>query len=170
MQVWSYHKNFLGSFTLSRRHVQVGMLNCLADADEIVLLLNSASSHPAYAVGEFVECTNTTPPTRCEVMNIILSPGSVGGFRFEAASGATLFAGDLRIFRRLTPEDKKALARIDDKCVERILDDATLTRIRTTLCNVSQLLSGWHADGTAWSEWDESVRQEVVKLQEFLGH
>jgi len=37
-----------------------------------------------------------------------------------------------------------------------------------TLCRVVQLLDGWHADGTAWSECDESVRQEVVALQRFL--
>jgi hypothetical protein len=34
-------------------------------------------------------------------------------------------------------------------------------QLADTLINVSQLLDGWHADGTAWSEWDESVRSEV---------
>jgi hypothetical protein len=29
---------------------------------------------------------------------------------------------------------------------------------------VTQLLDGWHADGTAWSEWDESVRRELIQL------
>lgn len=29
------------------------------------------------------------------------------------------------------------------------------------LTDVAQLLDGWHNDGTAWSEWDESVRQRV---------
>ena len=33
------------------------------------------------------------------------------------------------------------------------------------LCNVAQLLDGWHNDGTVWSEWDESVRKEVSRLQ-----
>jgi hypothetical protein len=28
----------------------------------------------------------------------------------------------------------------------------------------SQLLDGWHADGTAWSTWDESVRKELSEL------
>lgn len=28
----------------------------------------------------------------------------------------------------------------------------------------SQLLDGWHQDGTAWSEWDESVRKELSEL------
>ena len=28
----------------------------------------------------------------------------------------------------------------------------------------AQLLDGWHADGTAWSAWDESVRQHLTAL------
>jgi hypothetical protein len=36
-----------------------------------------------------------------------------------------------------------------------------LETMADTLCDVAQLLDGWHADGTAWSEWDESVRQKV---------
>ena len=32
------------------------------------------------------------------------------------------------------------------------------------LTNTGQLLDGWHNDGTAWSEWDESVRQDVSEL------
>lgn len=28
----------------------------------------------------------------------------------------------------------------------------------------AQLLDGWHQDGTAWSEWDESVRQHLTQL------
>lgn len=27
---------------------------------------------------------------------------------------------------------------------------------------VTQILDGWHADGTAWSDWDESIRQKVI--------
>ena len=30
--------------------------------------------------------------------------------------------------------------------------------------NCSQLLDGWHQDGTAWTEWDESVRKELTEL------
>jgi hypothetical protein len=37
-------------------------------------------------------------------------------------------------------------------------------RLKILLPNVSQLLDGWHADGTAWSEWDESVRKEVSEM------
>jgi len=36
--------------------------------------------------------------------------------------------------------------------------------LRDTLCKVAQLLDGWHQDGTAWSEWDESVRKDVSRL------
>lgn len=35
-------------------------------------------------------------------------------------------------------------------------------RLRRLLCDVGQLLDGWHNDGTAWSEWDESVRKRVA--------
>jgi hypothetical protein len=34
---------------------------------------------------------------------------------------------------------------------------------------IAQLLDGWHADGTAWSEWDESVRQRVSDLMQRLA-
>lgn len=30
--------------------------------------------------------------------------------------------------------------------------------------NCAQLLDGWHADGTVWSAWDESVRQQLIRL------
>lgn len=32
--------------------------------------------------------------------------------------------------------------------------------------DLAQLLQGWHADGTAWSEWDETVYQRLLALQE----
>lgn len=35
---------------------------------------------------------------------------------------------------------------------------------RTIANHTAQLLDGWHADGTAWSEWDEIVRKELSKL------
>jgi hypothetical protein len=37
--------------------------------------------------------------------------------------------------------------------------------LRQLLCDVAQLLDGWHNDGTAWSEWDESVRKRVLEMQ-----
>lgn len=36
------------------------------------------------------------------------------------------------------------------------------------LCCVAQVFDGWHNDGTAWSEWDESVRKRVGELQQKL--
>lgn len=33
------------------------------------------------------------------------------------------------------------------------------------LGHVSQLLDGWHNDGTAWSKWDEQVRIRVSNFQ-----
>lgn len=41
---------------------------------------------------------------------------------------------------------------------------AFLCSLQDTLCEVAQLLDGWHQDGTAWSEWDESVRQKVLSI------
>lgn len=36
------------------------------------------------------------------------------------------------------------------------------------LCDVAQVFDGWHADGTAWTEWDESVRRRVSSLLDIL--
>jgi regulator of replication initiation timing len=33
------------------------------------------------------------------------------------------------------------------------------------LFHISQVFDGWHADGTAWSEWDESVRKRVTEYR-----
>ena len=41
--------------------------------------------------------------------------------------------------------------------------------IVNTLTNACQVFDGWHNDGTAWSEWDESVRQDMAKLLAFLS-
>jgi hypothetical protein len=32
-------------------------------------------------------------------------------------------------------------------------------------CNLNQLLVGWHADGTAWSEWDQQQLDALISLQ-----
>jgi hypothetical protein len=37
--------------------------------------------------------------------------------------------------------------------------------IESLLCEVSQVFDGWHQDGTAWSEYDESVRKRCAELQ-----
>jgi hypothetical protein len=40
--------------------------------------------------------------------------------------------------------------------------------LQAVLCRVSQLLHGWHQDGTSWSEWDESVYREVCHWQRHI--
>jgi hypothetical protein len=37
--------------------------------------------------------------------------------------------------------------------------------IESLLCEVAQVFDGWHQDGTAWSEYDESVRKRCAELQ-----
>jgi len=37
------------------------------------------------------------------------------------------------------------------------------------LSNIAAIFDGWHADGTAWSDWDESVRAEIPRLQVTLA-
>lgn len=37
------------------------------------------------------------------------------------------------------------------------------------LVDVAQLLDGWHQDGTAWSEWDETVRRRVGAMLEAVN-
>ncbi|MDE2099648.1 MAG: hypothetical protein KGL39_20515 [Patescibacteria group bacterium] len=34
--------------------------------------------------------------------------------------------------------------------------------------DIAQLLDGWHADGTYWSEWDELVRNRLMDVQQQL--
>lgn len=36
--------------------------------------------------------------------------------------------------------------------------------LHTLLCDVHQLLTGWHQDGTSWTEWDEQVRNRVLSM------
>lgn len=36
--------------------------------------------------------------------------------------------------------------------------------MRQWLCNVSSIFDGWHSDGTAWSEWDETVRAQIASM------
>lgn len=40
--------------------------------------------------------------------------------------------------------------------------------LRNLLCDVAQLLDGWHQDGTAWTEYDESIRKRVSEMQQAL--
>jgi hypothetical protein len=50
------------------------------------------------------------------------------------------------------------------------MKDEELKDILNVLTNVAQLLDGWHNDGTCWSEWDESVRKDVSRIQTKLYH
>jgi hypothetical protein len=47
---------------------------------------------------------------------------------------------------------------------ERELAQAKCAEWADLVPEICQLLDGWHADGTAWSEWDESVRKRIAKL------
>jgi hypothetical protein len=38
-----------------------------------------------------------------------------------------------------------------------------------TLTNACQVFDGWHQDGTAWSEWDESVRKDLSSLLKYFS-
>jgi hypothetical protein len=45
----------------------------------------------------------------------------------------------------------------------REMEQAELSEFIETITNACQVFDGWHNDGTAWSEWDESVRQKLSK-------
>lgn len=47
-------------------------------------------------------------------------------------------------------------------------DEPSRQQLTGVLCRVAQLLDGWHQDGTAWTEYDRSVRSEVGSLLAFL--
>lgn len=42
-------------------------------------------------------------------------------------------------------------------------------RVNNTGPRIAQVFDGWHNDGTAWTEYDESVRREVRELQVVAG-
>lgn len=42
-----------------------------------------------------------------------------------------------------------------------------LKDVANVLCNVAQLIDGWNHDGV-WSEWDQSVRNDVSRIQKIL--
>lgn len=52
------------------------------------------------------------------------------------------------------------------KLNHKIKEMKLIEELQTLLSDVHQLLTGWHSDGTAWSEWDEQVRNRVEKMQE----
>lgn len=44
---------------------------------------------------------------------------------------------------------------------------AVVQALPGVLCDVCQLLDGWHNDGTAWTVWDEGVRRRASELMRF---
>lgn len=50
----------------------------------------------------------------------------------------------------------------------RLFREKSVSDLRSLLCDVAQLLDGWHNDGTAWTDWDESVRKRVSEWQSKL--
>lgn len=53
--------------------------------------------------------------------------------------------------------------------IEAITNQPAPAEIDSLLCDVAQLLDGWKADGTAWSPWDQSVRDRVTALRARLA-
>lgn len=43
--------------------------------------------------------------------------------------------------------------------------EITNQELKQTLHEVQQVLTGWHQDGTAWSDYDEQVRKKVLSIQ-----
>lgn len=62
----------------------------------------------------------------------------------------------------------KAVSERDAALAEAAALRSERTALASLLCDVAQLLDGWHSDGTAWSPWDESVRQRVSDAQQRL--
>jgi hypothetical protein len=69
------------------------------------------------------------------------------------------------------PTDLHEKHRESISCLERLVREVRCENtadLRDLLCEVAQLLDGWHNDGTAWSAWDESVRKRVSAMQKTL--
>lgn len=45
--------------------------------------------------------------------------------------------------------------------------EAFLKEVEGVFCDVAQLIDGWNHDG-CWSEWDQSVRDKVSKVQKLI--
>lgn len=43
--------------------------------------------------------------------------------------------------------------------------DELRTELDTLLCEVEGIFDGWHSDGTAWTEYDESVRKRLMEFR-----
>jgi hypothetical protein len=45
------------------------------------------------------------------------------------------------------------------------LDYKIRTELEDLLHDVENIFAGWHSDGTAWTEWDESVRKRLMEFR-----
>jgi hypothetical protein len=52
--------------------------------------------------------------------------------------------------------------------IEAITNAPSPGEIDSLLCDVAQLIDGWKADGTAWTQWDQSIRDRVTALRSRL--
>lgn len=83
-------------------------------------------------------------------------PGSV-----QSVGSVKLELGDIV---EATTQSGGSLCRLGDACPYLVELLALRDEVDRVLIDVSQLLDGWHCDGTAWSEWDETVRKRVSEL------
>jgi hypothetical protein len=48
------------------------------------------------------------------------------------------------------------------------MTEQQISELKILLTDIAQIFDGWHADGTVWSEWDESVRRRVSEVLKSL--
>lgn len=54
----------------------------------------------------------------------------------------------------------------DKFCANLLLADSLpLSELKDLLCSVSQLIQGWNATESEWTEWDKEVQSKVHELQ-----
>lgn len=47
-----------------------------------------------------------------------------------------------------------------------MIDENELNQL---LFEITKIFDGWHSDGTAWSEYDESVRRRIIDFREKMA-
>src|SRR6476660_4905613 len=45
------------------------------------------------------------------------------------------------------------------------LEPSLRSELEDLLYDVENIFDGWHSDGTAWTEWDESVRKRLLDFR-----
>ena len=97
----------------------------------------------------------TVPPSGLTYGCVHISAGN----EFDHRPGDALFDELCRKFDAVLEEAKS-------KHMEKpnIHKESFQQRLSQLLIDIAQLLDGWHQDGTAWSEWDESVRRRVMEM------